>query len=52
MVFGRFAAANTYDINIHCLDMALTTDDITARVFNDQSDVSDFSDILDEHKYI
>ena len=32
--------------------MALTTDDVIARVFSDKSDVSDFSDIFDEGKYI
>ena len=48
--YERFATVNTYDDNVHCLDMALTTDYVIARVFIDESDVSDFSDIFDEGK--
>ena len=49
MIYRSFAAANTYDDSVQCLDMALTTDDVIARVFSDESD---FSDIFDEGKYI
>ena len=31
MIYESFAAAYTYDDNIHCLDMALTTDDVIAK---------------------
>ena len=41
MIYRSFAAINTYDDSVHCLDMALTTDDVIARVFSDESVVSD-----------